>query len=121
MLINTHDSASYVTNNHGRINENSTPYAKINYHNSSSYLTHDHSRISGILASMHVPSTNSVAYDLFSKPGSIKWWFYFAGTYDVFHARTRKFDKYYFEKLKGQEYPDPDEIEARIMQEERHC
>jgi len=33
---------------------------------------------------MHVPSTNSVAYDLFSKPGSTKWWFYFVGTYDVF-------------------------------------
>ena len=50
LSANTYDSASRVTNNHSRINENSAPYAKINAHNSALYFAHDHSRISEILA-----------------------------------------------------------------------
>ena len=84
---NTHDSALYVTNNywlymllilmirlhvllasnHSRINENSTPRVGVSTHNST-----------------HI---------VFPKPGSIKWQFYFGGTYDAFLARQKKFEK----------------------------
>jgi hypothetical protein len=41
----------------------SAPYAHVDAHNSASYLTYDHSRMHEISASMHMPSSTSVAYD----------------------------------------------------------
>jgi hypothetical protein len=41
----------------------SAPYAHVDAHNLASYLTYDHSRMQGISASMHMPSSTSVAYD----------------------------------------------------------
>jgi len=54
---------------HSRINENSRPCIGVNTH----------------------ISTPTV----FPKPGSIKWQFYFSGTYDAFLALQKKFEKYY--------------------------
>lgn len=51
--------------------------------------------------------------------GNIKWQFAI-GTNDAFLAQVKKFRIYYFEKWKeDQEHPDSDEIEAKIMQEEK--
>jgi hypothetical protein len=52
---------SYAT---AHVTNFSAPYADVNSHNSASYLTYDHSRMHEISASMHMPSSTSVAYDL---------------------------------------------------------
>ena len=81
---------------HSRINENSRPCIGVNTH----------------------ISTPTV----FPKPGSIKWQFYFSGTYDAFLARQEKFEKYYLEmKKEGQEYPDPDELKSELCKKKKHC
>ena len=56
----TYSQSPYAT---AHVTNFPAPYAHVDAHNSASYLTYDHSRMQEISASMHMPSSTSVAYD----------------------------------------------------------